>query len=373
MNILLTGGGTGGHVYPALALAEALHRQGAGARVLFVGSRSGMEAAIVPAAGVPFVGLMVRPPRSRAAMRMFLSLASMGGSLGQALVVVARFKADVMIATGGIAAVPPVMAGAAFGTPVIVLEGNAIPGRTNRFLGRYSRWVAVSSEAAAARWPAGRAVVTGLPVRQDVYTVPREEGLRAFGLDPGRRTVFIVGGSQGAVRLNSAVEEAVVRLAPRRDLQVLHQVGRGWDGQGERAERRGIEGIDYIRVPYLDRIGLAYACADVVVSRCGATALAEITACGLPAILVPYPHAADDHQTHNAAPIVAAGAAVHVADAALSGALLAREIAALFDTPGRLQAMAASARSQGHRDAADRVLALIAGLAHCSAPREVRG
>jgi UDP-N-acetylglucosamine--N-acetylmuramyl-(pentapeptide) pyrophosphoryl-undecaprenol N-acetylglucosamine transferase len=373
MNILLAGGGTGGHVYPALAVAEALRRHDPAARVLFVGSRGGMEASLVPAAGIPFVGLAVRAPRSRTLVRLAVSAASVGASFAQAFAVVARFAPDAIIATGGVAALPTVIAGAVQGIPIVVLEGNAIPGRTNRILARYSRVVAVSSDEGAAGLPAGRTVVTGLPIRREVFTASREESLRAFALDPGRRTLLIIGGSQGAVRLNRAAEEAVARLASRGDLQVIHQVGGGWDGAGQaRPPVEAIAGIRYVRMPYLERIGAAYACADLVVSRCGANALAEITACGLPAILVPYPYAADDHQARNARRLIAAGAAVLVPDAQLTGDVLAGQIAAIFDRPGRLGALAAAARGEGRPDAADRVVALVSQLAQAS-PQEVRG
>ena len=380
MNILLAGGGTGGHVYPGLAIAEALRRRDSSARVLFVGSRAGMEASLVPASGVPFVGLAVRPPRSRAPWRLVVSAASLGVGLAQAFGVVARFRPDVVIATGGVAAVPSVIAAAVTNVPVVVLEGNALPGRTNRTLARYSRVIAVSSEEAAGRLPAGRTVMTGLPIRREAYTATREDGLAAFGLDRGRKTVLIIGGSQGAARLNAAAEETVRRLASRGDLQVLHQVGRGWSGV-ERAPTGAplqvaplqvapppgpspLEGaIRYLRVPYIQHIGAAYACADLVVSRCGANALAEITANGRPSILVPYPFAADDHQTWNASAVVAAGGAVLIPDAQLTGERLAGAITDLCDTPGRLEAMAASARSHGRPDAADRVIALVSRLA----------
>jgi UDP-N-acetylglucosamine--N-acetylmuramyl-(pentapeptide) pyrophosphoryl-undecaprenol N-acetylglucosamine transferase len=378
MNVLLAGGGTGGHVYPALALAEALRRRDPAARVLFVGSSAGMEARLVPAAGIPFSGLAVRPPRSGAPGRVLLSLASGGASVAQAAVLVARFRPDAIVATGGIAAAPPVVAGAALRVPVVVLEGNAIPGRVNRLLARWARAVAVTSEDAAARVPGRRAVVTGLPVRREVATATRDEGIRSFGLDPSRRTVLVLGGSQGAARLNAAVEEAVGRLRERRDIQVLHQVGLGWAASPHgRApagrEAREVGRVRYLRVPYLDRVGPAYACADLVVSRCGATTLAEVTACGRPAILVPYRHAAEDHQALNAAPLVRAGAAVLVPDLELSGEVLAREIAAALDTPGRLGEMAARARALGRPDAADRVLDLVAALVRRPAVQEVRG
>ncbi len=366
MNIILAGGGTGGHVYPALAIAEALRRRDPTARVLFVGSRAGMEAALVPSAGIPFVGLPVSPPRSRAPLRVLRSLAGVGASLGQATVVLRRFHPDAIVATGGIAAVPSVMVAAALHMPIIVLEGNAVPGRANRFLARFSRAVAATSEGIGPLLPVGRIVVTGLPVRHEVYSATREEGLRSFGLDPARKTVLVIGGSQGAVRLNAAVEDAVARLGGRLDVQVIHQVGRGWAGTtpGRQAPApQRPERVAYVRVPYLERIGEAYACADLVVSRCGANALAEITACGLPSILVPYPYAADDHQTRNAEALLAAGAAVLLPDAELSGDALAGEIGAFLDNPQRLETMALAARSWGRRDAADRVVTLLASLA----------
>ncbi len=374
MNVLLTGGGTGGHVYPALALAEALRGEDPDCRLLFAGSSAGMEAHLVPAEGLAFVGLAVRPPRGRAAGRILLALASLGAACGQALALVLRFRPTVIVATGGIAAAPAVVVGAALRVPIIVIEGNMLPGRVNRFLARYSRIIAVASDEAAQHMPARQVVVTGLPVRRGVYTASRDEGLRLFGLEPTRRTVLVLGGSQGAAKLNEAAEDAIGRLSRRADLQVIHQVGRGWAGETGTGEARTVGSVRYIRLPYLPQIGPAYACADLVVSRCGANALAEITACGRPAILVPYPYAAEDHQTHNAAPLVSAGAAVLVADAALSGEALATHIAAALDTPGRLEKMAVRARALGRPEAASRIASLVAAASRRSAaPQEVHG
>jgi UDP-N-acetylglucosamine--N-acetylmuramyl-(pentapeptide) pyrophosphoryl-undecaprenol N-acetylglucosamine transferase len=390
MNLVLAGGGTGGHVYPALALAGALRRRDPGARVLFVGSASGMEASLVPAAGVPFAGLVVRPPRSRSPLRTAVALGTAAAGFLQSAAIVARFRPDAVVATGGIAAAPPVLAAWVMRIPVVLLEGNAAPGRANAFLARFARAVAVTSDDASARIPGGRALVTGLPVRPEIYSTPRGDGFRAFGLDPARRTILAIGGSQGAARLNAAVDEMVTRLAGRTDLQILHQTGRGWTaplptagaasgtgqptaiadtGAGVPADPLPADqppatlplkpGIRHVRVPYLEQIGLAYACADVVISRCGATALAEITACGLPAVLVPYRYAAGGHQAENAAPLVRAGAASLVTDEALDGETLAREVLEILDAPGRRDAMAARSRALGRPDAADRVLALL--------------
>jgi len=375
MNLLLTGGGTGGHVYPALALAEAVRRDQPSARVLFAGSREGMEARLVPRAGVPFVGLAVRPPRSRSPVRAAVALATGAFSVGQALLLVARFRPDAIVATGGIAAAPVVAIGAALRVPVVVLDGNVIPGRVNRVLARWGRAVAVAWDDAVPHVAARRVVVTGLPVRREVYATTRDAGIRALELDAGRRTVLVLGGSQGAARLNAAADDAVRRLAGRRDLQVLHQVGTGWavaDGAAERDDRM-VGNVRYVRVPYVEQIGAAYACADLVVSRCGATALAEITAAGVAAILVPYRHAAEDHQTRNASPLVAAGAAVVVPDASLDGETLAGAIASVLDSPGRLAQMTACSRALGRPDAAEAVLTLVASLVRRPAVREVHG
>ncbi|HLN13234.1 MAG TPA: glycosyltransferase, partial [bacterium] len=177
------------------------------------------------------------------------------------------------------------------------------------------------------------------------------------------RTLLVLGGSQGAARLNAAVEDAVARLARRQDLQVLHVVGGGWSVARGRDERRRVGGVLYVRASYVHHIGDAYACADLVLSRCGATSLAEITAVGLPSILVPYRYAVEDHQAWNAKPLVAANAAVLLPESGLDGESLARAVASLLDRPGRLEEMAARARGLGQRDAADRVLALVESVA----------
>jgi len=386
---MLAGGGTGGHVYPALALADALRRRDPGARVLFVGSASGMEASLVPRAGVPFAGLVVRPPRSRSIARTVLALGTGAAGLVQAAALVAGMRPDAVVATGGIAAAPPVLAAWVMRVPVVLLEGNAALGRTNSLLARFARAVAVTSDDASARVPGGRGLVTGLPVRPEVYSTPRGDGQRAFGLDPRRRTILVLGGSQGAKTLNAAVDDMAQRLSARADLQVLHQTGRGWNGTSraapaassgtagprEAAGGAGVEprsprdsagsgapGLRHIRVPYFEHIGMAYACADLVVSRCGATSIAEITACGLPAVLVPYRHAAEGHQKQNAVPLAVASAAIVVADEDLTGERLAAEVLEILDTPGRRDSMAARSRALGRPDAAERVLALLERL-----------
>ena len=182
----------------------------------------------------------------------------------------------------------------------------------------------------------------------------------------------MLGGSQGAARLNAAVEDAVARLAGRQDLQVLHVIGGGWAVARGRDERRRVGGVLYVRASYVHHIGDAYACADLVLSRCGATSLAEITAAGLPSILVPYRYAAEDHQSWNATPLVGANAATLLPESGLDGESLARAVSSLLDRPDRLQEMAVRARALGQRDAADRVLALVESVARSEPAAEAR-
>ncbi len=363
MNLLFGGGGTGGHVYPALAIAECLKRRDPESRVLFAGSATGMEARLVPESGMPFVGLVVRAPRDRSPIRAAIAVATAAASVAQALPILRRFRPSAIVATGGIASIPVVAAGVALRVPVVVIEGNMLPGRVSRVLARWSRAMAVARGGTAPYTGARDVVVTGLPVREEIYSTPRRDGLDVFGLDPARRTLLVLGGSQGAARLNAAVEDAVARLARRQDLQVLHVVGGGWSVARGRDERRQVGGVLYVRASYVHHIGDAYACADLVLSRCGATSLAEITAVGLPSILVPYRYAVEDHQAWNAKPLVAANAAVLLPESGLDGESLARAVASLLDRPGRLEEMAARARGLGQRDAADRVLALVESVA----------
>ena len=252
MNLLFCGGGTGGHVYPALALVESLQRTEPGSRVLFAGSALGMEARLVPEAGVPFVGLLVRAaprPVARALRRSRWRRPRRASRRPSPIV--RRFRPDAIVATGGLAAIPVAAAGVALRVPVVVVEGNMLPGRVSRVLARWSRAVAVARGGMAPYTGAREVVVTGLPVREEIYSTRRADGLRAFGLDPARRTLLVLGGSQGAARLNAAVEDAVTRFAGRRDLQVLHVTGGGWTVASGRDERRTVGGVLYVRASYV--------------------------------------------------------------------------------------------------------------------------
>jgi UDP-N-acetylglucosamine--N-acetylmuramyl-(pentapeptide) pyrophosphoryl-undecaprenol N-acetylglucosamine transferase len=239
------------------------------------------------------------------------------------------------------------------GIPTLIHEQNSVPGRTNRLLARWVRRVALTFPESAAFFPDRKTIVTGLPVRPEIAQGDRHRGCEQFGLSPDRRTLLVLGGSLGARSLNRAVRDALP-LCSNSGLQILHQVGRGnWE-----EHRAALDGAPswYHPVPYLETMGDAYAAADLICCRAGASTLAEVALVGLPSLLVPYPHAHADHQTENARHVAAAGAAVLLPDSELSGPRLAAEIDTRFQQPARLDAMSRASRALARPDAANAIL-----------------
>ncbi len=344
--MVVAGGGTGGHLFPGLAVAEAVAGSDA-CSVLFVGSAYGIEARVIPRTRFPAQLLPIRGLRGRGwrgAAELALQLPA---AVLRAWRILGRFRADVVLGVGGYASFPVVVAAWLRRVPAVLLEQNAHPGLANRVLGRLARRVCTTFAEANRYFPAARVVVTGNPVRR--FAPPAAVPRRGF-------TLLVFGGSQGAQRLNTALLEAAAALrAAIADLHIIHQTGA--------AECAGIaaayaqRGIDAEVVGFIDDMGDAYHRADLVVCRAGATTVAELTALGKPAILVPYPFAADDHQRANASVLATRGAGLLVLDADCTGARLASEIIALADDRARLQRMGEAARALGVPDAAARVVA----------------
>lgn len=316
--------------------------------MLFVGTHGGLEAAIVPKAGLPAGFVASRPLARSVSLDVFRTLGANALGFVQALRILARFRPDAVIATGGYVSVPVVLAARvlrAMGRSrarIAVLEPNAVPGLANRFLGPLADEVWVSFAHAPSSL-ARNAVRTGTPVRASLLLARSpDEARRSLGLDPAKTTIVVMGGSQGARRINDALAQMMVEEPLPSDWQVLHVSG---PREAERARRALLDAgspANVTVVPYLDDPGAAYAAADVVVARAGASTLAELAATGTPSILVPYPHAAGGHQARNAEVVRAAGAARVVADADLSGARLREELAAALAPAARLEARAAA-------------------------------
>ena len=355
MKIMIAGGGTGGHVYPGIAVAEELLRRRPNAEVVFVGGRRGLEAQAVPESGFRIRFIVTRGFPRRAWWRWpGAVLANLVGFV-QALWVVASERPDAVLGTGGYVSGPVSLASWLLGRPLLLQEQNSIPGLANRWLARVADEVHLSfTEARAYFKRKDNLKVTGNPVRAHVLGGDRGQGLRTFDLAEGKPTVFIFGGSRGAHRINEASLDAMRRLKGRVELQFILQTGRDdYESARKTAEQ---EQLPARIVPFLKDIHLAYAVADLVVCRSGAMTLAEIAACGTPAILVPYPHAAHNHQEVNAHNLVERGAAALVLDRELTGERLAREIAHLVSDRQTLRRMSANARTFARLDAAERIV-----------------
>lgn len=364
MRVLIAGGGTAGHVFPALALARRLV-EGHTANVRFAGTPNGLEAKLVSEAGYPFVAIEAQPLRrefsSRAAKAPFAALRSV--SRCRRLVE----DADVVVGMGGYVSVPVALAATRTGRPLVLHEQNAVPGLANRLLARPARAVALAFAEAERMFPRrARTVVTGNPVREAIASVPDarerlvEEAIEELDLESGRTTVVVFGGSQGALHLNRATAGALELLADRRDLQVVLLTGPAHLETTERMLPRDSD-LRVRAFAFLDRMELAYAVADLVVSRAGATTCAEVAVCGLPSVLIPYPYATGRHQEANARALQRAGAAVVMMDDAVSPTSLADRIVELVGDRARLRSMGERAEKWAKPDAAERLAGVVVG------------
>ena len=366
MRLLIAGGGTGGHIYPALAVARSLRARPDPAELHWVGGHRGLEASLVPAAGIPLTRLAARSLRTTSVdIHAVLDPLRLAASVPHAATILARERPAAIFTTGGYVAIPVMMAAAGLRIPVVLWDGNVIPGRAVRATARLASMIAVSFDATcralAAASPGRPCFVTGTPIR-DVEAVDREAARRRLEIAPGERVLLVFGGSQTVVRFNAAVAEALPRLVER--VTVIHVAGE----EGYPAALAGREGLPeairhrYRPYPFLrDEMLSALAAADLVVGRAGSSTLAEATALGLPMIVVPYPHAAG-HQRANASSLVEAGAARLIDDADFDAAGLL-DAATLLDDPSRHAAMAAAARSLGRPRAADAVAELVLAAA----------
>ncbi len=360
---LVAGGGTAGHVLPALAVAQALVARGhAASSIHFVGSARGIEARLVPAAGFEVTLLPGRGLARRLTGANAGAVVGLGRAGVRAVALMARRRPHVVLGVGGYASAPCALAAAALRVPMVVHEQNAVPGLANRLAARFARASATSFEGTTLP----RAVTTGNPVRREVLEVDRSPGGRAaareaLGVPSHRMVLAVFGGSLGARRINEVTRAMLEGWRRRDDLTVYHVVGsRDWaSSPPPLAPDVAGGGLVYRAVEYEERMPLLLAAADVAVCRAGGTSVAELAAVGLPAVFVPLPIAPNDHQRANAAALVRAGAAVLVPDAELTPERLAAEVGPLLDDPARRRAMSAAGLALARPDAADRVASLL--------------
>jgi len=355
---IVTGGGTGGHVFPGLAVARLLREKGSD--VTFVGTQEGLEARLVPEAGFAIEFVRVGGLNRVGLMRQVRTLWQLPASIVKAHSLLRRRQADAVFSTGGYVAGPVMAAALLARIPLVVMEPNAMPGLTNRSLGRFVFRALLGFEAARPWFPPGRAEVTGLPVRREFFDLPARQAPPVGATF----TVLITGGSRGARTLNRASRESwrLFREAAS-PVRIIHQAGaRVEAGEAEHvtmAREFARIGLPGEVAPFLDNMSARFAEADLIVSRAGAGAVAEIAAAGAASLLVPLPFAADDHQRKNAAALADSGAAVMVADSEMNGTRLFQEVERLRRAPEVLDQMRERVRQFAKRGAAERAVEVL--------------
>lgn len=356
MRILITGGGTGGHVYPGLAVAEALMTLDPASEVLFVGTSRGLESTLVPKAGWPFVTVPASGMRGLGWGARGLFMLNLVFGVLKSLVILLKFRPAVVMGTGGYVSVPVMVASRLLGKCIVLQEQNSVPGSTNKRAARWARRIYLGFAEAAPCFSGRPTVVTGNPVRRDVIeALSRDHHDHWDGRRPLRLLAF--GGSRGARSLNEALIAAAAPLIGRHDLELWFQTG---PTDYNRVSLAYAEGYDawrgserLLRVePYIDDMAAALRWADLVISRAGAMTLAELAASGRPAVLVPFPHATDDHQARNARGVAEAGAAEVLPDDMCTGEALIALVDHLCTEPSRLAEMALASRRRARPDAA---------------------
>lgn len=349
MTIVIAAGGTGGHLYPAVALAREFLRRDPAAAVVFVGTPRGIESKVLAHEGFELVYVSAHPVMGKGLTERLAGLASLPRGLWQSWRLLRRRRADLVIGVGGYTSPAVLVAAALAGIPRVILEPNAYPGMANKVVGPFAQRIFLAFDAAAAAFDQRRVRVVGTPIRREFLTSGADGPPRPAA---ARSRVLVFGGSQGAKAINSAVIEALPMLAARLpELSVTHQTGDADHARVLEAYRR--VKVQAEVVPFLFDMPTALRAADLVVARSGAVTIAELTACGKPAILIPLPTAIYDHQMKNARAMETAGGAAVLSQADLTGARLAEMITAILTDPERLGAMGRHSRAMRRIDAAE--------------------
>lgn len=354
LKVLISGGGTGGHIFPAIAIANAIKRAHPNTHFLFVGAMDKMEMQKVPEAGFPIEGLWISGFNRSLTLKNLSFPFKLISSLIKARKIVKKFKPDVAIGVGGFASGPTLRVAASLGVPCLIQEQNSYPGVTNKILAAKVQKICVAYEGMEKYFPKEKIIITGNPIRSDVIKIEnkKEEALKYFNLKTDKKTVLIVGGSLGAQSVNRAIVEHLEAWSTS-DFQAIWQTGKTTFETSKTAlEQFGAENIHIHE--FISRMDLAYAAADLIVSRAGAIAISEISAVGKPVVFVPFPYAAEDHQTKNAQKLVDIQAAQMIKDSKVLDTLFPI-VKNLIEDEKLLQKMSGSILKMGIRDADDKI------------------
>lgn len=349
VRVIIAGGGTGGHLYPGIALAQEFERRGA-TEIMFIGTAYGVENNVLPKTHYRFKKIWMRGLQRKLTPKNLLFPARLLVSLFQCAAIIMRFRPKVVIGTGGYVSGPALMAALIMRAPTVIQEQNSYPGLVNRLLGRWVTQVHVTYEASVRYFKNRMVFVSGNPVRGEFQNISRGEAVKKFKLDKTKITLFVFGGSQGARAINERMISCIHHLLKLSDLQILWAAGVS-DFERVSASCQGLAGRVTI-LPYIEDMAAAYAVADIALCRAGATTLAEIAICGIPSILVPYPYAAAGHQNFNARTMAEAGAAILIFEPDFTESALIANVTDLVNNREKRIRMSEAARRLGRPNAA---------------------
>ncbi len=361
MKYIISGGGTGGHIFPAISIANAIKARDEKAEILFVGAIGRMEMERVPQAGYPIEGLPVRGFDRKNLLKNISVLIDLQKSIKKAKKIIREFKPDIAIGVGGYASAPTLKAASKFGVPTLLQEQNSYAGVTNKMLAGKASKICVAYEGMEKFFPAEKIVMTGNPVRQDLFNVAlkAQEAYEFFGLDPQKKTLLIVGGSLGARTINQSITAKLSEIAAS-GIQVIWQTGKIYI---QKAREDAVKYIskDFIVTDFVSRMDYAYAIADLVISRAGASSISELCLLAKPVILVPSPNVAEDHQTKNALALVNKNAAVMVRDAEAQNNLIPKALELIRDNK-QLSELSENVLKLALKDSANRIVDEVFGI-----------
>ena len=370
---IISGGGTGGHIFPALSIANKLKELNPDNEILFVGAEGRMEMERVPAAGYEIVGLPVAGLQRKLTLSNFALPFKVIKSVRMAKKVLKEFRPDIAIGVGGYASAPLLWAASRLGIPTLIQEQNGFAGLTNKILGKKAKAICVAYEGMERFFPADRIILTGNPIRKEIVPATsqmKEEAMEFYRLDPSRKHIFIVGGSLGSATLNKAMQKWITDGCPSGEgIEIIWQCGKYYkpsvDAFMKDAQEKGLGGdcLKYIHhSDFIKRMDLAYAAADIVISRSGASSISELCAAHKASIFVPSPNVTEDHQTHNAMALVRKDAAMIVKDSEAEEKLM-RTACSLIENPEKITLMekniAALAKTEAAQEIADEAYKII--------------
>jgi len=357
IKVLVSGGGTGGHIFPAISIANAIKNKCPNADILFVGAENRMEMEKVPAAGYPIIGLPVSGFDRKHLLKNIKVLFRLFKSIRLADKTVKSFSPDIAVGVGGYASGPTLWAAARRGIPTLIQEQNSYAGVTNKLLASKAKAICVAYENMDRFFPKDRIILTGNPVRQELQndTINREEAIRFFNLDPSKKTILVIGGSLGARTINNSIAAGIEKIP--QNIQLIWQSGKGYDTQAKKVlDEKKPENIK--QMPFISRMDMAYKAADLVISRAGASSISELCLLGKPVILIPSPNVAEDHQTKNAQALSTKNAALMIRDCDAQNLLIDTALKTVQDETS-LKNMSDNISKMAQRDSATRIADII--------------